>query len=288
MCDAGVVAHEDLALCQYRCQSRQGHVSQHHPRGAKSVGQWTDAEFFLGWSADQNAGNPLLHCPRQHSLPAFQGPQLMAPAAARMYCQNTLARQDRRLPETVGDSPGLHAGKHERLDWRNSTCKSQNGFQKMVGYVCRAVRVGRPDNDFAATIPLQVVREGCVGRWQVGGDQIKRRQVSRQLVRHPGFAAEQPVDFPLLSVNDSVGIGRVASPITTMRTLGNVSRRAPIDGRVRITSPTAPPRMTSIRCTAPPWKRRHHAAASRSELMPDCDPGCRRKVTVGKNHLQIQ
>ena len=134
----------------------------------------------------------------------------MASAVARMYCQNTLVRQGRRLPETVGDSPGLHAGKHERLGWRNSTCKSQNGFQKMVGYVCRAVRVGRPDNDFAVTIPFQVVREGCVGRWQVGDDQIKRRQVSRQLLRHAGFMAEQPVEFPLPNVNDNVGIGRVA------------------------------------------------------------------------------
>ena len=30
------------------------------------------------------------------------------------------------------------------------------------------------------------------------------------MLRHSGFMAEQPVDFPLLSVNDSVGIDRVA------------------------------------------------------------------------------
>lgn len=56
MGDTRIVPRKEVALCQYRCQSRQGHVSQHLPRRAEGAEQRGEGARFLSRPAYQDAG----------------------------------------------------------------------------------------------------------------------------------------------------------------------------------------------------------------------------------------
>ena len=102
MGNTGVMARENFAPSQYRCQLRQRRFSQHFPGGTEDVQQLGNATRLLGRSANQNTGRVFFCGSRHHLLPAFQGPQLMLSAAAGMHSQHTAFRQARRSPRRVG------------------------------------------------------------------------------------------------------------------------------------------------------------------------------------------
>ena len=157
MGDAGIVTHEELAPRQDCRQFRQRHISQHLPRRAESAEQRADAALFLDRPANQDAGHSFLGCPRQHLLPAFQGPQLMPSTAAGMHRQHTALQQSRRLPESISGLPALCTGKHAGLSRWDLARQSQKRLQKVIGHVYPGARMRRPSNDLAGAVPLEVV-----------------------------------------------------------------------------------------------------------------------------------